>query len=72
MVEKTIGIVPVAAHAATAAGVVRAAMNGDLALNQSGCQGGQSIVLTLGPTVFDRHIPAHNNLGLAQTFEECA
>ena len=47
-------------------------MNGDLALNQSGCQGGQSIVLTLGPTVFDRHIPGHNNLGLAQTFEECA
>jgi hypothetical protein len=70
MVEKTIGIVPVAAFAATA----RSGQSGDdrdLALNQAGCQGGQSIVLTLGPTVFDGHIPAHDNLGLAQPLKKC-
>ena len=43
-----------------------------LALNQAGCQGRQSIVLTLGPTVFDCHIPAHDNLGLAQALGKCA
>ena len=51
---KTIGIVVVAALAASAAGVASRGDHGDLAANQFGRQRRQPIVLTLCPAVFDR------------------
>ena len=69
---KTIGVVAVAAFAATAAGVVKGGDHRDLALNQVGYHGWQSIVLTFGPTVFDRHILAHRQIRLRSGLGESA
>jgi hypothetical protein len=40
--------------------------HGHLTANQIGRQGRQSIVLVLGPAVFDRHVPALNITGFIQ------
>jgi hypothetical protein len=41
-----------------------------LALNQIGCHGWQSIVLTFSPAVYNCHVPALDKAGLAQALEE--
>ena len=46
--------------------------HGHLALNQFDHHGRQSIVLTIGPTIFDFDVPALGNAGLAQASKECS
>jgi hypothetical protein len=41
-----------------------------LTVDKFSCQRRQSIILTLGPAVFDRHIPALDEAGFAQTLAE--
>ena len=55
---KTMGIVVVAALAATAAAISNCCDHGDLASNQFGRQRGQPIELTLRPAVLDRYVLA--------------
>src|SRR5262249_4805332 len=55
-VAKTMGMVVVAVFAASAAGVVVAANQGHLTMNQVGRQCGQSFVLIPGEAIFDRDV----------------
>ena len=67
------GIVAVAAFAASAAGMNAGRSNhGHLTTNQIGRQSRQSIVLALRPAVFDRHVPALDIAGFAQALAERA
>ena len=63
---KTIGIVAVAALAASAAGGADRDDHGHLAANQIGRQRRQPIVLTFRPAVFDRYIAALDIAGFIQ------
>ena len=63
---KTIGIVVVAAFAASAAGIAIRDNHGHLSANQIGRQCRQSIVLVFCPTVFDRHVAAFDIAGFTQ------
>ena len=69
---KTIGIVVVAALAASAEDDRRSQHHGDLAADQFGRQLRQSIDLILGPAVFDRDVLALDIAGLLQALAECA
>ena len=66
----TIGIVEVAALAASAAGSAIAAINGGLAGNQLGRQRRQSFVLIFRPPAFDRDILPLDVTGLSQPLAE--
>ena len=67
------GIVAVAALAASAAGVAADRDDhGHLAADQIGRQRRQSIVLTLRPAVFDRHVLALDIAGFVQALAERA
>ena len=66
------GIVVVAALAASAARSRGRGDHGDLATNQVGRQRRQPIVLNLGPTVDDRDVLALDVASLLQTPAECA
>ena len=69
---KTMGIVVVAALAASAAGVADGGDHGDLPANQIGRQRRQPIELIFGPAVFDRHVLALDIAGLLQALAEAA
>ena len=72
---KTIGIVVVAALAASAANVpppAVAAITANLTVNEIGRQCRQSIILIFRPAEFDRHILALNETRLSQTLAECS
>ena len=69
-VSKTIGMVVVAAFAASAAGVLVAAITATWRLNQISHHRRQLIVLALRPAVFDRDILAIDVTGFAQPFEK--
>ena len=70
-ITKTIGIVVVAALAASAAGGAAARDDhGHLTADQIGRQCRQSIILTLRPAIFDRHILALDIAGFAQALAE--
>jgi hypothetical protein len=45
--------------------------DGDFTANEIGGQRRQSIVLTVRPPIFDRHVPALDVSGLAQALAEC-
>jgi hypothetical protein len=45
--------------------------HGHLSLNQIGRQRRQSIVLAVGPAIFDRHVPAFDKARFAQTLTKC-
>ena len=63
---KTMGIVVVAALAASAAEVPVRGDHGDPATNQIGRQRRQSIVFAFRPAVFDRHVLALDIAGFLQ------
>ena len=70
MVVKTMGVVAVAAFAATCS---RGSQRGDhshLALNQIGCHGWQSIVLTFSPTLLGSDVLPLDKSNLVQALEE--
>ena len=71
-IEKTIGIVAVAALAAIAAYGPGRSDHGDLATHQIDRQLWQSIVLTLRPVVYDRDIPAFDITSFVQALPEGA
>ena len=71
-IVKTIGMVVVAAFAASAAGGAGRGNHGHLTANQIGRQRRQSIVLVLRPAIFDRHVPALDIAGFAQALAERA
>jgi hypothetical protein len=64
-VSKTIGMVVFAAFAASAAGVVVAAITAYLLMNQICHPCRQPIAAALRPTLFDRHVLAINVAGFA-------
>ena len=65
---KTIGIVTVADLTASAPSVLPiAAITPHVAADQIIRHGGQSIVVALRPTIFDRHVAALNITGFAKT-----
>ena len=66
------GIVVVAALAASAAGVSGRGDHGDPSANQIGRQRRQPIDLILGPAVFDRHVLALDIAGVLQALAKCA
>jgi hypothetical protein len=72
LVEKTIGIVAVAALAANSGRMAPAKNHGHLAANQIGCQCRKSIELVLSPAVFDRHVAALDVAGFAEALAECS
>ena len=45
--------------------------HGHLATNQLGSQGGQLVIVSLGPSIFDRHIPAFVITGSTEAATEC-
>ena len=67
---KTIGIVEVAFFAASAAGSAARHDHIDLAADEVGGQGGQPIIATLRPAVFDRHVLSLDIAGFAQSLAE--
>ena len=69
-VVKTIGIVVVAAFAASAAGTVACGNHGHLTTNQIGRQRRQSIVLALRPAILDRHVLTLDIAGFLQALAE--
>src|SRR5262249_13503699 len=70
--EKTIGIVVVAAFAASTEGVPAAAITATCRRTSSAASAGKPIVVTLRPAIFDRHVAAFDEAGLAQAFAECS
>ena len=69
---KTIGIVVVAALAASAADVlIGVAMTDTRRLTRSAANSGKSFIIVVPPAVFDRHILALEIATLAQAFAEC-
>jgi hypothetical protein len=66
---KTIGIVVVAAVAATTG---ERGDHGDTSANQFGRQRGQPIELTLRPAVLDRYVLAFNIAGVFEALAKCA
>src|SRR6516162_6495154 len=69
---KTMGIVVVAALAASPELVLSARDHGDLSTNQFGRQLRQSIELILGPAVFDCHVLALDIAGILQALAKSA
>ena len=69
---KTMGIVVVAALAATPSGASDRGDHGDLPADQFGRQRRQPIHLILGPAVFDRHVLALDIAGVFQALTKCA
>ena len=67
---KTIGIVAVAALAASAGRVAGRGDHGHLSADQIGHQCRQAIVLALQPVVLDRHVLAFDVAGFVETFAE--
>jgi hypothetical protein len=65
---KTIGIVAVAALAASEGTSPGVAITRHLSANQIGQQRRQAIVLALQPVVLDRHVPAFDVAGFVETF----
>ena len=72
LTEKTIGIVAVAAFAASAETLFGGDDHGDPAANQIGRKRRQPIVLILGQAVFDCDVLAFYIAGLLQALAECA
>ena len=68
---KTIGIVDVAFFAACAAGSPLCYDHIDFAADKVGGQCGQSIIATLRPAVFYRHVLSLDIAGFAQSLPEC-
>ena len=66
------GIVVVAALAATAEGVPMAAITATCRRTNSAASAGSRSVLILGPAVFDRHVLALDIAGLLQALAKCA
>ena len=70
LVAKTIGIVVVAAFAASAAGVLVAAITATWRRTRSAAKRRQPIILAFRPAVFDRHVLALDIAGFLQALAE--
>ena len=68
---KTIGIVAVAAFAASAAGACRRGDHGHLAADRSAANAGSRSYWSSSPAVLDRHVLALDIAGFVQAFAEC-
>ena len=69
-VAKTIGMVVVAAFAASTAGVAGRGNHSHLTMNQISCHRRQPITSAIRPAIFDRDVTAIDVTGFAQPFEK--